>query len=130
MRYEGRLDAEADTFIGFITDGTQRMQLMIDDLLAFARAGRVEHGALPFELSHALERARENLGATIAERGAHVTSGTLPAVHGDEEPRHGHRPGDLHAHRRAPRRPHLGRRLRGRGLHLLLHAPRRRAVSS
>ncbi len=83
-RYAGRLDAEADTFLEHITAGTARMQVMIDDLLLLARAGRVELGGAPFELSRALDDVRESLTAVIAERGAEVIDGALPAVHGDE----------------------------------------------
>jgi signal transduction histidine kinase len=83
-RYEGRLDEEADRVIGFITAGTKRMQRMIDDLLAFARAGRVESEVGPFSLASVLDQVRTDLAAEIDERGAQVTSGPLPELVGDE----------------------------------------------
>lgn len=82
-RYEGRLDAEGDKLIGFITAGTARMQLMIDDLLAFARAGRVDAETAPFDLGAVVDAVRDDLAAEIAESSARVASGPLPELIGD-----------------------------------------------
>jgi len=47
-RYKGELDAKADQFLGFIVDGTKRMQDMIDELLAYSR---ITTQAKPFQLT-------------------------------------------------------------------------------
>ncbi len=34
-RYKGKLDSDADKYIGFIVEGGKRMKYLIDDLLSF-----------------------------------------------------------------------------------------------
>ena len=49
-RYEGQLDERADQYIAFAVDGAQRMQRLINDLLAFSRIGRVTAGFTDVDL--------------------------------------------------------------------------------
>ena len=39
-RLHGKLDEEAERYMGFISEGALRMQAMIEDLLTFSRLGR------------------------------------------------------------------------------------------
>jgi PAS domain S-box-containing protein len=79
-RYKGRLDSDADEFIAFAVDGCNRMQRLIQDLLAYSRAGT--NGNLLGEISSeaALKDALTNLRAAIQQSGAVVTHDSLPAV--------------------------------------------------
>ena len=83
-RYQGQLDDDADEFIGFAVDGVQRMQSLIDDLLAYSRVGRTSREDGPADAGVALAAAQRSLAAAIAERNAVIEAGDLPVVLGDE----------------------------------------------
>jgi PAS domain S-box-containing protein len=79
-RYRGRLDSDADEFIAYAVDGSNRMQQLIRDLLAYSRAGTegMEFREISSEL--ALHKALVNLHAAIQDSGAVVTHDSLPSV--------------------------------------------------
>jgi PAS domain S-box-containing protein len=79
-RYKGKLDSDADEFIAFAVDGANRMQRLIQDLLAYSRVG--SKGKEPSETSSedALAQALVNLRGAIEDSGAVVTHDPLPRV--------------------------------------------------
>jgi PAS domain S-box-containing protein len=79
-RYGGRLDADADEFIAFAVDGCNRMQRLIQDLLAYSRAGTRGEAVCETSGESALDQALANLRATIRDSGAVITHDLLPAV--------------------------------------------------
>src|SRR5271168_5396858 len=83
-RYKGRLDSDADEFITFAVDGANRMQRLIQDLLAYSRVGTKGKDLLETSSEEALERSLVNLRGAIADSGALVTHDPLPAVLADE----------------------------------------------
>lgn len=83
-RYKGRLDSDADEFIAYAVDGSNRMQGMIQDLLAYSRAGSSGKALLGISTENALENALTNLRTTIAENGATVTHDSLPVITADK----------------------------------------------
>jgi PAS domain S-box-containing protein len=83
-RYKGRLDSDADDFIAFAVDGSNRMQRLINDLLAYSRAGVSRKKPHKISSQSALHEALVNLQGTIAESGATVTHEHLPDVTMDE----------------------------------------------
>jgi len=83
-RYKGRLDADADEFIDYAVDGCNRMQGLIQDLLAYSRAGTNGKELLKISSEKALKDALANLRATIEESGAVVTNDALPAITTDD----------------------------------------------
>jgi PAS domain S-box-containing protein len=84
QRYKGRLDSDADEFIAFAVDGSNRMQGLIKDLLAYSRAGANGKALREIPSENALKEALTNLRATIEESGAVVTHDSLPAIITDD----------------------------------------------
>jgi signal transduction histidine kinase len=82
-RYRGQLDERADQYIDFAVDGAKRMQLLINDLLAFSRVGRTTEAFAPVPCEDALDRALQNLDTAIEETEFTVKRGSLPVVLGD-----------------------------------------------
>ncbi|MFE0581441.1 CHASE3 domain-containing protein [Streptomyces sp. NPDC058874] len=83
-RYGDRLDERGAQYIGFAVDGAKRMQVLINDLLAFSRVGRVQDARETVALDGPLDRALRNLAAAVEESGAEIIRPErLPAVVGD-----------------------------------------------
>jgi PAS domain S-box-containing protein len=82
-RYQGRLDAQADRYIHFAVDGAQRMQTLINDLLALSRVGTQGKPFGPVDVADVVARAVRWLGRAIEESGGAVDVGPMPVVRGD-----------------------------------------------
>ncbi len=82
-RYEGQLDARADQFIGHAVDGAQRMQTLINDLLAYSRVGTRDQKFAPVEVENLITQVKRSLSTQIAESGAQITQDALPTIQGD-----------------------------------------------
>src|SRR5688572_15111369 len=83
LRYAGKLGADADEYIRFAVEGATRMERLINDILAFSRAGStgLELALTPAE--HALDEALAGLRAGVESAGAIVTHAPLPEVRAD-----------------------------------------------
>ena len=79
-RYGGQLDEKADQYIEYAVDGAKRMQMLINDLLAFSRVGRVEQARVPVPAADLLAQAEANLATAIRRSRAEVEAGDLPTV--------------------------------------------------
>lgn len=82
-RYRGKLDADADKYIHYAVDGALRMQKLIQDLLAYSRAGRLGMAMVSTDCNAVLEEGLKNLEAAIRESGAVVEHDELPGVMAD-----------------------------------------------
>lgn len=83
-RYRGRLDADGNEFIRFAVEGANRLQTMIEGLLAYSRIEQRPRVQKPVDLGQALEKALANLEVAIGDAGAVVTREPLPTVAADE----------------------------------------------
>jgi signal transduction histidine kinase len=79
-RYAGQLDERADQYIEFAVDGAKRMQVLINDLLAFSRVGRTGSDLTTVACDAALANAKANLAAQIEQSGAVIEAAPLPTV--------------------------------------------------
>jgi len=82
-RYKGKLDQEADDFIHYAHDGAARMQMLINDLLAYSRVNTRGKPFREVSLEEALLRAVGNLKLAIKDQAAEVTNEALPVIYGD-----------------------------------------------
>jgi len=65
QRYKGKLDADADKFLGFIVDAAGRMSKLVQDLLAYARLATEEERPSSIALDEDLEAALTHLNQAI-----------------------------------------------------------------
>jgi len=82
-RYKGKLDDKADEFIGYIIEGSKRMQVLIKDLLEYSQVGTKGEKFKLMDSSLAVAQALVNLKIAIEESDAVVTYNTLPGVVAD-----------------------------------------------
>lgn len=83
VRYKGRLDTDADQFIGFIVEGGRRMSQQVQGLLEFFRAETHGGRLIPVPLSEAVAEALWRLQEPIRQAQVEVETGTLPVLLGD-----------------------------------------------
>ena len=82
-RYKGKLDDEADEYIGFIVEGAHRMKYLIDDLLSFSQLNNKTKECESIELETLLDSALFNLKDSVDKNNAQITHGPLPTITGD-----------------------------------------------
>jgi len=81
-RYGAGLGAQAQEFLSCVTQNAQRMDALVNDLLAFTEVGNTtsKDEARSTNATEALEAALANLASTIAELGADIVYHPLPDV--------------------------------------------------
>ena len=82
-RYKDKLDSDALEFINYAVDGSNRMKILINDLLAYSRVGMRGEELAHTNSEEALANALTNLQASIEESKAKITHDPLPRVMAD-----------------------------------------------
>ncbi|MBF0355205.1 MAG: PAS domain S-box protein [Alphaproteobacteria bacterium] len=82
-RYKGRLDADADDYIGFVVDGVMRLSNMIRELLTFSRITTQGRTFEVVDSGAALKDALANLESAITESLAEIHIAPMPEVQAD-----------------------------------------------
>ncbi|GAB3371701.1 hypothetical protein GCM10027452_31220 [Micromonospora halotolerans] len=83
-RYAGQLDERADQYIAFAVDGAQRMQRLINDLLAFSRIGRLTTGFTEVDLNKVMGDVAGQTEAARQYAHAELSWDELPVIRGEE----------------------------------------------
>lgn len=84
-RYSGAIDSRADDFLRYITQGVDRMQRLIRDLLALCRLGNEPVEALEeVSVGRVVDYVCANLDISIEESGAVIQRSELPVIRFNE----------------------------------------------
>lgn len=81
--YGGKLDAEGQHVVSVIRDSARKMGQMIDDILAFSRAGRLEFKQQAVDMGALARATWEELTPARGGRSISLVLNDLPAAHGD-----------------------------------------------
>src|SRR5258708_4410956 len=79
-QYRGQFDANADKLLDYISQASDRMKVLIKDLLDYSRIGR-EKEIKQVDCNHLLTEVLADLDQIIKESGATVQMEPLPVIH-------------------------------------------------
>ena len=80
-QYKGKLDEKADKYLSFIVQASNRMRVLITDLLEYSRIGRNKE-LKQVDCNILLGEVLQDLGAAIKETSAKIKVDTLPVISG------------------------------------------------
>lgn len=84
LKYQANLDEAVLEYLDRIAGAGTRMQRLIQDLLAYAQIGKSDAPFDAIDCNLILEKVKENLQATMDEKGTQLTYGFLPTIQGNE----------------------------------------------
>jgi two-component system sensor kinase FixL len=82
-RHAAQFEGDAAEYMQFITEGVQRMQTLINDLLAYSRVSSQGAAFAPAHCDQILLMVLQSLHSTIEQQKAKITADPLPTVLGD-----------------------------------------------
>jgi light-regulated signal transduction histidine kinase (bacteriophytochrome) len=78
-QYKGRLDDHADKYMNYIVQSSDRMKVLIKDLLDYSRLGR-EKDARQVNCNSIVEQVKADLNMVIKDNQAEIKAGALPVI--------------------------------------------------
>lgn len=82
-RYEGKLDGQADEFIGYVVGGVKQMQNLLHDLSSYAHISSKSKSFAIHPMNLVVKDSLQQLNHQIEENKAVITYDELPEVRGD-----------------------------------------------
>jgi PAS domain S-box-containing protein len=82
--YKALFDAKGEEYIAYAVDGAKRMQMLINDLLAYSRVGTQGNEFFLTDCAGVVGLAIKNLQKAIQESGTTITCDPLPTVLADK----------------------------------------------
>jgi light-regulated signal transduction histidine kinase (bacteriophytochrome) len=81
QQYKGKLDERADKYLHYIADSSDRMKILITDLLDYSRIGNKKE-LKQVDCNTVLNEVLQDLGTTLQETGAEISVDILPVISG------------------------------------------------
>ena len=81
--YEGKLDDEGKRLLNVVRNNTKKMGQLIDDILAFSRAGRLEIKAAEVDMEALAREVWQDIEPSLTGREVHLEIKSLPKAQGD-----------------------------------------------
>ena len=82
-QYKGRIDEQADKYLGYMAEGSERLQDMIQGLLSYSRLEAQMASFEPCDLNKIILSTMENLNHLIVQYNVTVYYDNLPSVNGN-----------------------------------------------
>jgi light-regulated signal transduction histidine kinase (bacteriophytochrome) len=80
-KYRGKISDDADEYLNIIVQGAKRMEMLLKDLLSYAKAINISpEPGTETDANEAAAKALSNLSAALRESEAKVSVGQLPAL--------------------------------------------------
>lgn len=79
-KYSSQLDQTGEEFIAHIHDGAKRMEMLLTDMLTFAKSGADPRKSIQIDLNDIMHIVKSNLRLVITEKNADIQVDKLPTV--------------------------------------------------
>src|SRR5205814_8491567 len=80
-QYQGKFDEKDDKYVTFISDASERMKMLIKNLLDYSRIGNKKE-LEDVDCNNSLNEVLADLGTSISEANANIQCTPLPVIRG------------------------------------------------